>query len=165
MKRVIVLVLTICLMFAVSVSAKKASIKVNVGAKSVYSGFGVGFFSGGENVVSLKKFLDKDNAVQFGLGWDYRGNGFIASFDYLFNMFDIIEVSPGDFIVYWGVGAQVGSGSYIDYNYYWRTGFNVGLRIPIGLSYVFETIPLDISLQIVPGIGLLDGGINFWPTG
>lgn len=157
MKKILLIISAFLLMFSFSVFAKKASIKVNFGAKSVYSGIGVGFFCAGENVLSIKKFIDKDNALQAGLGWDY-GGGYSLSVDYLFNNFDLIQIDPGTCILYWGLGAQVGTG-YNDW------GFNLGFRIPLGISYVFEGIPLDITLQFVPVIGFAGGEFHPWPTG
>jgi hypothetical protein len=155
MKKFLVLVFAVCFLFTGSLFAKKASLKINAGATSIYDGIGIGFFTGGENVLSIKKFIDKDNALQFGLGWAYWG-GVDLSMDYLFNNFTLIEVDPGTFICYWGLGAHAGI---------WSNSFDAGIRVPFGISYVFEKVPLDITLQIVPQIGFGSGGIFGYPTG
>ena len=152
-----------------SAFGKKASIQINVGAKSVYDGIGVGFFTGGENVFSIKKFLDKDNAIQAGLGWDIVG-GVSLSADYLFNNFDMIKVNPGTVICYWGLGLQGGFSSYWNGNDNYgnrisATYINFGLRVPFGISYIFHGVPVDITLQLVPGFGFVNGGPSIWPTG
>ena len=33
--------------------------------------------------------------------------------------------------------------------------FKVGIRIPVGAAYVFESIPLDIFLEVVPIVELI----------
>ncbi|MCE5299767.1 MAG: hypothetical protein LLG37_02695 [Spirochaetia bacterium] len=154
MKKIVVLIMAVCLLFSVSAVAK-SSVKINLPHGSVYQGFGVGFFGGDENCLSLKKYInDNENALQAGLGWWYWGNTISFSIDYLFNNFSIVVVDPGDVVCYWGLGVSGGLGEW----------FNAYVRIPFGISYVFEKNPIDITLQIVPAVGW-NNGLSLGGTG
>ena len=83
--------------------------------------------------------------------------------DLLIHSFDLIPVSRGRLPVYIGGGALVRLRDDEDNQ--------VGIRIPVGLSYMFDNAPIDIFAEIAPAIdiapdvrGEVTGGIGirFW---
>jgi hypothetical protein len=58
-----------------------------------------------------------------------------------------IDVDKGQLPFYFGLGAKLLLAS----------DLGLGIRIPVGLAYLFESAPFDIFVEIVPGLDLLPG--------
>jgi len=80
--------------------------------------------------------------------------------DYLFHSFDAIKVEKGRLPIYYGIGGRIkfSEGKKDDI---------VGIRIPVGLAYLFATAPVDIFIELVPTLDLvpdtdfdLNGGVG-----
>lgn len=125
-KAIIILLLTV---FSLGVSAQDKNL-------------GAGLIIGEPTGFSAKYWLGSYDALDAGVAWSMTNGWFHVHADYLRHFFDVIPVEVGKLPLYAGVGARIGFGSEIV----------LGLRIPLGINYLFQDYPLDIFLEVVPGI-------------
>jgi hypothetical protein len=59
----------------------------------------------------------------------------------------ILDMDQGKLPVYYGIGAKLLLASEL----------GVGIRVPVGLVYLFESAPVDMFAELVPGLDLLPG--------
>ena len=125
------------------------------------SGFGAGVIFGEPTGLSLKSWLSSKNAVDAAITWSSIDDFLYLHADFLIHNFDIIDVSDGQLPLYFGIGAKVGFGNDLIF----------GARIPIGLDYMFSGAPVDIFVELVPGLAIIPGfdfdidggiGIRYW---
>lgn len=106
--------------------------------------FGLGIILGEPTGVIAKYWTSNRTAFDVAGSWSFSGeNAFHIHGDYLFHSF--IGVEKGKLPFYYGIGARL--------NLQDKTRF--GIRIPVGLSYMFEKTPLDIFLEIGPVMDLV----------
>ncbi len=118
---------------------------INVHAQTDRSDFGIGVILGEPTGLSAKYFLGGNKAFDFGLAWSFGNNANIhVHADYLLHRFDLFDVDTGRLPFYYGLGARIKTGN----------NNNVGIRIPIGVSYYFQNDPLEIFFEIVPVLDL-----------
>lgn len=118
---------------------------------------GLGIMVGEPTGLSFKYWMGSKTAVDAGLTWSLSGNDAIGVHaDYVWHKW--LNVEKGQLALYYGVGAAL-----------WVAESNTGLgaRIPVGLNYLFQDAPLDLFIEVVPGLGVLpdtdfdvDGGIG-----
>lgn len=129
------------------------------------SGLGLGLMVGVPTGISGKVWTGGANAVAFGTAWGGWGRGgyFHLHADYLFHNFDLINVSEGRMALHYGVGARFRSWGG---DRYWVNGGYVesrggharlGVRLPVGLTYLFDGAPVDIFLEAAPSLDLIPG--------
>ncbi|MFP4373848.1 MAG: hypothetical protein ACLFPO_05945 [Spirochaetaceae bacterium] len=107
--------------------------------------FGVGVLLGEPTGVSAKARLGPTAAVDAAAAWSFVDEGsFYFHADYLMHFNDVFTVDPGELPLYVGVGGMVSL----------RDDPLLGLRIPVGLAYEFETVPLDVFFEVAPGMGI-----------
>ena len=125
------------------------------------SGIGVGVIIGEPTGLSAKSWLSSNDAIDAGVAWSLTNGWFHLHADYLRHAFGLIPVEEGQLPVYFGLGARIGFGPDVTF----------GARIPVGLDYLFDGTPLDIFLEIVPGLGIIPDtkfeieggvGIRYW---
>jgi hypothetical protein len=105
-------------------------------------GLVVGFPTG----ITGKYWIDGNSAYDIALAWSTIGNGSLYFHGtYLLHEFDLIETSKGRMPVYYGIGGYFASTS----------KGRLGVRVPIGLSYLFPNHPFDLFLEIVPTLSLI----------
>ena len=133
----------------------------SLGIAAQDSGFGAGVIFGEPTGLSLKSWMSSKTAVDAAVTWSAVDDFLYIHADFLIHNFNIIDVSDGQLPLYFGLGAKVGFGQDVIF----------GARIPIGLDYMFSGAPIDIFVEIVPGLTLLpepgfdiDGGIGirYW---
>jgi hypothetical protein len=115
--------------------------------------FGIGIIVGEPTGLSLKKWLNNDRAVDAGIAWSFSENDSLhLHADYLWHRFDLISSpeAPGRLPVYYGLGARIKLRE--DNRGRGRNDNDalVGIRIPIGISYIFAEAPFDLFAEIVP---------------
>ncbi|MGH7942313.1 MAG: hypothetical protein ACREFR_14695 [Limisphaerales bacterium] len=126
---------------------------------------GVGIQLGAPIGVNAKYWLNDMLAVDgaFGLSPYAHAPAEIHA-DFLVHDFDLFSLDSGKLPVYFGAGLV---GRFRDDG---RSDLG-GFRFPIGISYMFEDVPIDIFAEVAPevifapfGRGYLDGavGIRFW---
>ncbi len=109
--------------------------------------FGIGVIAGEPTGITAKYMLDDESAIDAGIGWETSGdNEFHIYGDYLYHMYDLIKVPHGKLPLYFGVGAR-----FIDRD---KKDDKFGVRIPVGIEYLFETVSLGAFLELVPVLEL-----------
>src|SRR5690606_12634036 len=126
--------------------------------------FGLGLELGAPFGLSGKYFLTESNALQFGLGAIYEhyyaGDGLHLYLDYLWHPVSLVSAQAFELPFYIGVG-----GRFWDFDYcrgpddrvcgYGGSAF--GIRIPLGISFDFNRVPLDVFFHIVPTLDFYRG--------
>ena len=113
-------------------------------------GFGIGIIAGEPTGLSFKSWLSGESAIDAGLGWSFVNKGSLhIHADYLHH-FGGIDVSSGDLPFYIGVGGRLklkneDKGSSDD---------RIGIRVPVGITYIPSTTPIDLFLEVVPVLDL-----------
>src|SRR5258708_6964439 len=111
---------------------------VRYSADNYVGRFGVGVILGEPTGASLKYWLNDTMAIDGAFGASSRDNTqFYMHGDVLWHKFDLIPVSQGRLPLYFGVGGLV---RFRDNNH----SDEVGVRVPVGLSYMFDNIPVDV---------------------
>jgi hypothetical protein len=124
--------------------------------------FGLGIILGEPTGVSAKLWTSSENAFDFAAAWSFKGDGhLLLQADYVWHMFRLISVSSGKLPFYVGIGGRV----------VLADDALIGVRVPLGLDYMFADAPIDIFVELVPILDLapetdfdFGGGIGarFW---
>ncbi|MDD8014556.1 MAG: hypothetical protein PHX45_02600 [Acidobacteriota bacterium] len=100
---------------------------------------GLGFILGEPTGLMLKSWLSRTTAFDVAAAWSFEDEGaFYVHADYLAHSFGLIETKKGRIPLHYGIGGW----AKVDHKT--RAGF----RIPVGLSYLFDKIPLDIFVEV-----------------
>lgn len=108
-------------------------------------GFGAGIILGEPTGLSAKAWVSRQNAVDFGLAYSFRRDGYFHLHgDYLWHFPHAIQ-APQRIPLYTGLGARlaVGKGSGV-----------FGIRIPFGIAYWLSEAPIEFFLEIAPVLDL-----------
>jgi len=119
------------------------------------SGMGLGLIVGEPTGISLKSWQGASTALDFGLAWSFSGNDFIQLHgDYLSHNFSSLKVEKGRLPFYYGIGGRL---KFIDVGS--KKGGDsrtrLGVRLPLGLNYLFEKTSLDVFVEVVPVLDLV----------
>jgi hypothetical protein len=126
--------------------------------------FGLGLELGEPTGLNGKYFLSDSRALDFGVGYIYShyyyGDGVHLYADHLWHPVSLVSTPSLELPLYIGVGAR-----FWDFEYCERIGGDLfcdrgsafGVRVPIGLSFDFNNVPIDIFVQLVPVIDVLFG--------
>jgi hypothetical protein len=133
MKRLIIPTAIIALIVTVSPSASQPP-----------GDFGMGIMLGEPTGFSGKLWLSSRSAVDGGIAWSFDGpdDGMQIHSDYLRHDFQLIHADEGAFGLYYGIGGRLEVNEHAD--------DKLGLRIPIGLNYLFEGAPMDLFVEFAP---------------
>ncbi|MBP9128267.1 MAG: hypothetical protein KBG07_05800 [Elusimicrobia bacterium] len=104
--------------------------------------FGVGVILGDPTGLSAKYWLTHKRAVDMALAWDLSGSDDRLEIhaDHLWH-FDLdISRMQGRLPLYVGLGGRVLTGH----------DARVGVRVPLGISYMFPRIPIELFGEITP---------------
>ena len=117
------------------------------------SGFGAGIMLGEPTGISLKNWISKTNAWDAGIAWGFGKHGaFHLHGDYLWHKYGLIDVDKGTLPLYYGVGVR----------FLFADDTHVGIRGVVGLDYLFDGLPLDVFLELVPIFDIVPGtGFSF----
>lgn len=127
--------------------------------------FGAGLTFGEPIGASAKYFITDVTAVQGSLGWSFADHSQLyLDAAVTWNDYDLLKVRNGAMPVYIGVGPLLRIKD---------DGFSneAGIRVPIGASYFFERMPVEIFAEIGPALdvapvmrGEITGGIGirYW---
>ncbi len=116
-------------------------------------GLGVGVMVGEPTGVSIKKWISARDAIDVGIGWSFSENDSVQfHVDYLVHNDQILRTPDfeGRFPLYAGIGARVKLKDENDGHGRNNDDALVGIRIPLGISYIFAHTPMDVFLEIVP---------------
>lgn len=131
-----------------------------------YAGkFGLGITVGEPTGLSAKYWLNDTLAIDGAAGWScYDDSEFYLRSDLLFHKFGLISVPKGKLAPY------LGGGVFVRFRDEHRDD-EAGLRVPVGLDYLFENAPVDIFAEFAPGLDLTPSvradfsggiGIRYW---
>jgi hypothetical protein len=127
-------------------------------AAAEHTQFGLGIILGVPTGIDGKYWLTNDRAIEGAVAWNFNDSYFSVQADYLWHFFQAISVETGQ------LPLDVGIGAYLAAGHHWA---GVGIRIPLGISYIFSGAPLDIFFHIAPTLRLvpdtdfgLGGGIG-----
>ncbi len=114
-------------------------------ARSQDKNFGLGVILGEPTGISAKKWLDDKSAIDAAVAWSLVApSSFHLHADYLYHNFNIFDVEKGKLPLYFGVGFRIRIGD----------EDRVGIRVPVGICYLFEKSPLDIFVEVGPVLDL-----------
>jgi hypothetical protein len=122
--------------------------------------FGLGIELGAPTAINGKYFVSADRALDFGIGEIYSYTdryGFDIYGDYLFHPVSLASNETFELPLYVGPGVR-----FLDFEDRstrppYDTAFAIGFRVPIGISFDFNTIPLDAFVQLVPTVDFFSG--------
>jgi hypothetical protein len=122
--------------------------------------FGLGLELGAPFGVIGKYFLSGDRALDFGVGDNYYfgRSGIHVYGDYLWHPVSLVSTEDFELPFYVGVGARFWSFDYQGAN--GNTASAFGVRVPFGIAFDLNNVPLDIFVQLVP---VLDFYANYTP--
>ncbi len=114
--------------------------------------FGIGVIVGEPTGLSLKYWLDDERAIDAAAAESFSENdSFQLHGDYLIHDYDLFGADELPF--YYGLGARLklkdsdGSGRNRRHDMF-------GIRIPLGITYLFEDAPIDLFFELVPVLDL-----------
>ena len=103
--------------------------------------FGLGIILGEPTGISLKKWFGGTTAIDCAVAWAFGGeNSFHLHADYLIHKINLFNVESGTLPLYYGIGIRFKA----------EQKTRLGIRIPVGLCYIFEEAPIDIFLELGP---------------
>lgn len=118
---------------------------------------GIGIILGKPTGITSKYWINSNSAFVGGLSWSIKDNALYMHLDYVKHDYTLIRVNRGKLAVYYGIGGK----------FMLAKETNIGVRMPVGLNYIFQSLPIDLFLEIVPSLILipstdfdLDGGIG-----
>ena len=120
--------------------------------------FGAGIIIGDPTGASLKLWLNDRLAVDGAVGWSSFDHSDLALHsDLLWHSFTLLPTPPaGQLPVYFGIGGQARlRDEHFDDEF--------GLRLPVGVSYLFDHAPVDIFVEVAPIIEMtpeIRGGLT-----
>lgn len=126
--------------------------------------FGLGLVVGEPTGFTMKYWLSHVNSLNAAIAWSvFDDNSFQAFYihlDHVFYYYDLFRVETGKAPVFIGIGGRF---------YFPKDGeTNVGFRIPLGIAYLFDQVPIEIYGELAPVVNIipetkadLDGGIGF----
>jgi hypothetical protein len=114
--------------------------------------FGLGVIVGEPTGLSLKYWLDKVCAIDGAVAWSYSENDSLQLYgDYLIHNYELLNSDELPF--YCGLGARLkfkdndGRGRN-------RNDEIFGIRVPLGVTYLFNDTPIDLFFELVPVLDL-----------
>ena len=115
--------------------------------------FGLGILVGEPTGITGKVWFDQRHALDVGASWLFHGESFYLTVDYLFHSAPVARTASFELPLYIGVGGLLAAGRKHD--------AGVGVRVPLGLAFEFRSVPLELSLEVAPGVLLVPGtGFN-----
>jgi len=111
------------------------------------SGLGLGIIIGEPTGISAKLWTSDKTAIDAAVAWSFAGTGYMrVHADHLWHNFSI-EVAQGKLPFYYGAGARLLLSSEL----------GLGIRIPLGIAYLFDSATLELFAELVPVLDILPG--------
>ncbi len=140
----------ITLLIAVFCSLNLDTVQAQAGQRDKV---GLGIILGDPSGITYKNYFNSKNALDATVGWTFRyDGGLYLHADYLWHNYDLFQDMDEDMSVrkglvgfYYGIGGRV----------FLSSDSNLGVRVPVGVNYLFENDPLEIFLEIAPTLDLV----------
>jgi len=126
------------------------------------SGLGLGIIVGEPTGLSVKAWLSGNTAVDAAAAWSVVGHyqAVHVHADFLLHNFELLEVTSGDLPLYYGVGGRIKLAGHEE-----DQDLRIGVRVPVGISYLFKDYPIDLFLEVVPLLDIIPSTILGWNSG
>lgn len=153
MKQRTTLFVLAALLLAAGTSEARRSRKMG-GEKYVANGkFGLGLELGAPFGLNGKYFLSDDRALNFGIGALYDNyyddrDGLHLYLDYMFHPFVLTNQPAFQLPFYIGIGGRVWDFDDRRDRFADNEGLAFGVRVPIGIAFDFNKVPLDVFVQL-----------------
>lgn len=92
--------------------------------------------------LSFKFWTSRETAIDVFTEWSTSNKFVEAHADYLTHNFEQFELEGATMPMYFGFGARIRTTE--------NSSTHVGFRIPIGVSYLWDTAPMDMFAEIAP---------------
>lgn len=126
---------------------------ITSGLFAQHDGLGVGIILGEPTGLSIKTWTGSKTAIDAAAAWSLRDGGYIhLHADALIHNFSI-DVDEGQLPLYFGLGGRV----------LLADDPAIGVRVPLGAAYHFDSAPFDLFIEIAPILDLIpatDFGVN-----
>jgi hypothetical protein len=164
MKKKAVLAVVLVLLFSTVAFGRASVAGHQLSSAGTYlgaKGLGLGIIMGTDSGISVKNWVSRENAVQFDAGWDFTTGSIGIGAAYLMHNFDIIKVDNNLVPLYFGIKGWVKI----------QNDPMMGIQVPLGIDWIFRNAPIDIFLQIEPGIVIYPSmgngsnggiGVRYW---
>jgi hypothetical protein len=117
-------------------------------------GFGLGVILGEPTGISWKAWTGDRSAIDGAVAWSFEKEAAIHLHgDLLWHNFGPVKADRGEFNLYYGIGGRIK----------FEDDSKLGVRVPLGLGYLFDAAPMDFFIEIVPILDLApktDFGLN-----
>ncbi|MEA2005125.1 MAG: hypothetical protein U9O50_02510 [Acidobacteriota bacterium] len=109
-------------------------------------GIGLGVILGEPTGLSFKAWTGDKTAIDGAAAWSFGNeNSWHFHADYLFHTRNFLKAKKGNLLFYYGIGGRIKT----------EKKSRVGIRFPIGFSYLFEKAPFDIFFELGPLLDLV----------
>ncbi len=109
-------------------------------------GFGFGAIVGEPTGVSVKYWIDKTTAFDAACAWSLADHSpFQFHADYLIHGPSLTSDTKGSLPWYYGIGGRVKN---------INDESHIGVRVPVGVTYLVDEAPIDIFAEIAPVLDL-----------
>lgn len=125
--------------------------------------FGIGGVLGQPTGFTLKYHFTPNHALTaaVGIGF-YYGHNFHMHVDYGYH-FKLVSAADFDLVLWVGGGIKFFYFFYRDYRPYWDRDWQyheyrregLGLRVPVGIGFNLNKVPLEVFFELAPGIAFL----------
>lgn len=105
-------------------------------------GMGLGVIVGEPTGLTVKTWLAPSTAFNLAVAWSFESEDALHLHgDYLIHNYNTFPVSKGALPFYYGLGARLKLEDHDS---------AVGLRVPVGVEYLFRNDPIDLFFEVVP---------------
>jgi len=113
-------------------------------------GTGIGIIVGEPAGLSVKTWISGRSAIDAGLAWSFYSGSSQVHADYLWHNFMLFRIKEGKgkLPLYMGLGGRIKVSD---------KDVLIGVRVPIGLTYIFPGDRLDVFLEAAPVLNLIPG--------
>ncbi len=126
--------------------------------------FGLGIILGDPTGVNGKYMLSPEMAIDAAIGFGIIGGGHLHIHSDFLWQFDIQQWPAGSLDIYLGIGPKLAIG-------HGKADLMLGVRAPLGVSFLFSKVPLDIFLEVAIGLFIVEKvdldldaaiGVRYW---
>lgn len=126
-------------------------------------GLGLGIILGEPTGFTFKTWTGATNAIDGAIAWSFTHDGSLHFHaDYLWHSFHVFETEE-TVPIYYGIGGRIKTEH--------QENARVGVRVPVGIGYLFKDAPVDLFMEVAPVVDLAPStdvelnaalGARFW---
>jgi len=120
-------------------------------SEAVAGSLGAGIMVGEPTGLSFKQWVGRGHAMDLGVAWSFVDEAALhVHADYLFHRPGPPEISVGGLLFYAGLGGRIK----LEEDKHGDANNRVGVRLPLGVTYLFAQSHLDFFFEIAPLLDL-----------